>query len=396
MNCRSCDSLEFDSILDLGSQPWCNNFLIKEEIGFEPTYPLHLIRCKKCTLLQLDYTVPKEIMFSNHSYVSGTTNTLKNHFKQIGREVIDYLSLSRNDLILDIGGNDGTQLLQYKELGYENLINIESASNIAKIAMDNGIFTINRFFNLDLVKEKISKNSVRVVNASGVFFHLEELHSAIEAIKYILREDGIFVCQFMYAGDMLDKTQYDTIYHEHLCYYTLQSFKHLVEGHGLVLKKAMRSEIHGGSIIAFVSLSNNPQEKDPALSDMLLKDTKYTLDFCKSFSTAVEKNKKDLIRIISNYNTVYGLGAPAKGNTLLNYCKLSSANIQKIFEKNPLKYDTWTPGTHIPVIKENRKDTPEAYLLLAHNFVKEITSNLTADVIIPFPTPYIYDITSNR
>ena len=233
MKCRGCDGNNFRSVLDLGEQPWCNDFLKEEQLGKELEYPLRMVHCNDCELLQLDHTVPKETMFSDHKYLSGPTKSLTKHFLRLAAGNRTQFNLKEDDIILDIGGNDGAQLLQYKRLGLNNCVNVESAGAIAKISQDAGITTINDFFNEECVKNNFEKNSVKLINAAGVFFHLEELHSVIRGIKYALKEDGVFVIQFMYAGAMVDNGNFDTVYHEHLCYYTLRSVEKLLEPYGL-------------------------------------------------------------------------------------------------------------------------------------------------------------------
>ena len=172
-------------------------------------------------------------MFKHHTYVSGTTKSLANHFYEIAKENVEQFNLKDGDVIYDIGGNDGTQLLQYKKLGINSVINIESATNIARLSSQNGIPTMNEFFNEDCIRPDGMKQ-VKLINAAGVFFHLEELHSVIKGIKLALQEDGIFVVQFMYLGDMLEKLSFDGIYHEHLCYYSIDSLMKLLEPYGLI------------------------------------------------------------------------------------------------------------------------------------------------------------------
>ena len=220
----------YEIILDLGNQPWANGFLSKSECGKEPHYPLQLVYCHEPELLQLSYFVPKEVMFKDHSYISGTTRTLMAHFFKLAEENSTQFNLDKeNDIILDIGGNDGSQLEQYQKLGFNNVINFESADNICKLSSDKGITTINNFFNEETVEKHLDRNSIKLINASGVFFHLEELDSVIKGINYCLRDDGIFVAQCMYVGAMVDNLNFDTIYHEHLCYYTLHSLTKLLK-----------------------------------------------------------------------------------------------------------------------------------------------------------------------
>lgn len=384
--CRSCGAKKFKSILDLGKHPWCGDFLSNKELGKEQYYPLHLIYCLNCTLLQLNFTVPKEKMFSNHSYLSSTTKTLKNYFFKLALENKKQFNLKKKDTILDIGGNDGTQMIQYKRAGMPNTINVESASNIAQISKKNKIKTINDYFNLDIVKKKIGKDQIKLINASGVFFHLEELHSVIKGINYCLRSDGVVIIQFMYAGAMIDKLLFDGIYHEHLCLYTLRSLKFLLKQYGLEIFDAYYSDIHSGSIIAKACKENsNLNKKTKRFKETLERDRKYNLQRILKFSEKVKKRKKEIFNYISklkkNHNArIYCYGAPAKGNTLLNYVGIKSDLIDKCVEINSLKTGLYMPKSHIPIVQEKKNDLPDYYLLLSHNFEKEII-NKNRDIL---------------
>lgn len=397
MKCRSCNSTNLELILNLGNHPWCNDFLTKDELNTEKIYPLRLVYCNECTLLQLDYTVPKETMFKKHTYVSSTTNTLKKHFYDLAVENRKQFNLNKTDLIIDIGGNDGTQMQEYVNAGCTNVLNIESADNIAKISVNVGIPTINAFFNEDLVHEKGLTNSAKLINASGVFFHLEELHSVIRGINSALSDDGVFVVQFMYAGTMVEMLNFDGIYHEHLCYYTINSLTKLLEPYKLRLFDAYYSDIHSGSIIAKVCKQTASHKATKRYSDALQKDSLYDLASFKKFSAIVQSKKGDLkkyLQVIKQNNPkakIYAYGAPAKGNTLLNYFDIDNTLIDKCVEVNDLKVGLYTPKTHIPIVKESVSDIPDYYLLLAHNFASEILNknkdliNKGVKFIIPFP-----------
>jgi len=216
MICRVCDSNKLELVVDLGDQPWCNNFLRADEVGKEPFYPLRVLFCRNCTTSQLDFTVKKEIMFGDHTYLSGVTKSLSAHFYQIASEVDDkFFKEKRQKSILDIGSNDGTQLKHFQSLGYE-VLGVESSKTTAKIANDAGVPTIEAFFNEETML-KIGRQ-FDVFNASGVFFHLEELHSVCRAIKQGLKKDGVFVVQFLYMKSIMENLAFDQIYHEHLLY----------------------------------------------------------------------------------------------------------------------------------------------------------------------------------
>jgi hypothetical protein len=389
MICRCCRSTDVDQILDLGYQPWCNNFLEKEEISTEKTYPLELMYCNGCDMLQLSHIVPKETMFKNHTYVSSTTKTLRDHFLKLAIENKYSLSIGKDDLIIDIGGNDGTQLLQYKKIGLNEVLNIESADNIAKLSVKSGVKTLNMFFNEECVDNIIGHKKAKLINASGVFFHLEELHSVIHGIKKCLRDDGVFVVQFMYAGTMVDKLNFDTIYHEHLYYYTLKSLIGLLIPYGLEIFDAYHSDIHSGSIIAKFTHTGAKSRTNRCI-EAIESDLKYTKEAFVKFAREVVSTRGDLRTflqdLVSKGKTIYAFGAPAKGNTLLNYCGIDTSLVRKAVEINPLKIGKYLPGSHIPIELDTKDDRPDYYLLLSHNFLDEILKhNPESRFIVPFP-----------
>lgn len=374
MKCRSCGRTDkFVEILDLGYHAWCNNFLDEKDLGDEETYPLRLIYCYNCDMLQLDYTVPKNVMFSNHSYLSGSSKPLLDHFYNLAQENKEQFNLDSHSCILDIGGNDGSQLLQYQKLGFKNLFNVESAKNIADISTNTGIKTYNTFFDDMFAYKEFLPCSFKLINASGVFFHLEDLHSVIKAIKYLLKDDGVFICQFMYAGMMIEKQTYDMVYLEHILYYTLNSLEKLLKPYGLTIFDASFNNIHSGSIIAKISHSKShlAENKTEQYYHTKENDKKYNLDAFIEFGQNIVINRFKLQTFLSDLKAqgkkIYGMGSPAKGNTLLTYEKLTPY-IDKLVEINDLKVGKYTPVTHIKIEKESKEDLPDYYLLLSHNF----------------------------
>ncbi|PIS03458.1 MAG: methyltransferase, partial [Chlamydiae bacterium CG10_big_fil_rev_8_21_14_0_10_42_34] len=216
MRCRVCDGNDFSLAVDLKDQPWGNHFLQSSEVGNEPFYPLRVVYCHTCQTAQLDYTVKKEVMFSDHTYLSGVTRSLYDHFQKIAEEVDSrFFADKTKKRALDIGSNDGTQLRCYQALNYE-VLGVESSKRIAETANEQNIPTLNAFFNLDTAKTLSGKFDL--INASGVFFHLEELHSVTDGIQFLLDENGVFVVQFLYMKSIMENTAFDQIYHEHLLY----------------------------------------------------------------------------------------------------------------------------------------------------------------------------------
>lgn len=380
MICRVCDSSNLHLAVDLGQQPWCNHFLRPEEVGTEPFYPLRVVFCSSCRAAQLDYTVKKEIMFGDHTYLSGVTRSLSEHFRSIAEEVHSrFTGDAAKKSVLDIGSNDGTQLLHFKRLGYD-VLGVESSKTTARIATENGIPTLNEFFNVEVAQRLGRKYNF--INAAGVFFHLEELHSVTEGIRELLDRNGVFVVQFLYMKRIVENLAFDQIYHEHLLYYNLDPIETLLNRHGLELFDAYVSPIHGGSVIGFVS---HRGVRSPTTRLQQLRSEEQTaqsneLETYLIFAKRIQQMKEDNLRYLrqkrAQNKSVFGLGAPVKGNTLLNFFGVGPELISCLSEKNELRRGLFSPGMHIPVVMERElSKPPDVYYVLAWNFKKEILAN---------------------
>lgn len=381
--CRICDGTSFEQVLDLGLQPWANHFLTKDEVGKEPQYPLTLLYCTDCSCVQLDYTVPKEVMFGDHTYVSGTTQTLTHHFAETAKLVKErFFSDVPRPNVLDIGSNDGTQLLQYQRLGFE-VTGVESCARVAELAIKQGVHTVIDYFNESSARALGRKFDV--INASGVFFHLEELHSAARGIQQNLAENGVFVIQFLYMRSIVENLAFDQIYHEHLLYYTLATVEKLLSRHGLESFDGFLSPIHGGSMILFVTHKGR-RPKSPALNELLQAEVQAgtnSLASYRAFARRVQEMKADTLAYLVNQKAagkrIYGMGAPVKGNTFLNFCGIGTQYLDCLVEKNPLRKGLYSPGMHLPIVLEGELlAPPDIYLVLAWNFKKEILRNNAA------------------
>jgi len=377
MNCRVCDSIKLDCVVDLGEQPWCNHFLKKEEIGTEPYYPLRVVYCRDCATAQLDYTVKKEIMFGNHTYLSGVTKSLSAHFRAVAQDVDRrFFAGCTQKSVLDIGSNDGSQLKHFKELGYQ-VLGVESSRTTAEIANAANVPTLNLFFNLETARQ--IGRTFNVVNASGVFFHLEELHSVIEGIKECLSDDGVFVVQFLYMKSIVENLAFDQIYHEHLLYYTLQTIETLLERHGLMIFDATLATIHGGSIIAYVTRHGCRPVSERFRTMRAEEDNSGANDIetYREFERRIRRMKQENLEYLGNAKrqgkTIFGFGAPVKGNTMLNYFGVGTDIIDCLVEKNELRRGLYSPGMHIPIVIEGESNAlPDIYYVLAWNFKREI------------------------
>lgn len=378
--CRVCDHTDLSLAIDLQNQPWGNHFLKKEEVGKEPFYPLRVVYCHLCQTAQLDYTVKKEVMFADHTYLSGITRSLSDHFQKIAEDANHrFFQNQLSKSALDIGSNDGTQLKHFQQLGYD-VLGIESSKRIAEIANSQGIPTVRAFFNLPLAQTLGRRFDL--INAAGVFFHLEELHSVTQAIRYLLKEDGVFIVQFLYMKSIQDNVAFDQIYHEHLLYYTLKTIDVLLQRHGLELFDAILSPIHGGSMIAYAGHQKrrSPSQRLIALKQEEEKSGCNQLAAYKQLGKKMEELKKVNLSFLDEKKgqgkTIIGMGAPVKGNTLLNYFGIGTQYLECLVEKNSLRKGLFSPGMHLEIKMEDELPSPpDVYYVLAWNFKNEILKN---------------------
>lgn len=358
-------------------QPLANSFIAPDEVGKpEARYPLELARCTACGHAQLSLTVPPEIMFRNYLYVSGTSDTIPAHFAAYAKDVAERF-VPKNGLVVEIGSNDGT-LLRAFDRDSVRVLGVEPARNIAAMANAAGIPTLDEFFGEAIAGEIAAKHGrASAIIGNNVVAHIDDLHGLMNGVAELLEESGVFVAEFPYLVDLLEKTAYDTIYHEHLSYFSVVSVVNLASRHGMKVVDVRRVGVHGGSIRVFVSRRGEPSPdvaKLVALEEAMRLRDGAPLD---TFVEAVQRQREGLMRLLRDVRSsrhIAGYGAPAKGNTMLNYCEIDSSVLDFIVDRSPLKQGLLTPGTHIPVGPPERllasgiKDT----LLLAWNFADEI------------------------
>jgi hypothetical protein len=405
MNCRFCGAQEVELFLDLSDQPHCNR-LIPPTLADrqEPNFPLRTGFCRSCSGVQIDYTIPKEDMFSDYPYVSGTTKTLPAHFAETSRRLVTSYGVAPGSLVVDIGSNDGTWLKQYAPFQLK-VLGVEPASNVAAIANSAGIRTWNRFFNEDTAADISAQfGKAKLVTAAGVFFHLEQLHSVCQGIKALLDSDGVFCVQAIYLGGMIENVAFDQIYHEHLCYYTLKSLNFLLKQHGLEVFDVSVVPIHGGSLEAHVGhIGARPIAA--SVSALEAEERAKGLDQIATYRSWADKVwalrdalVTQLKELKAQGKTVYCYGAPAKGATLLNSFGIGPDLVPLAVERNQLKVGKMIPGVRIPIENEDKVAKPDAYLVLSWNFIDEFlvkeAAYLNAGGMFVVPVPQLRVITA--
>lgn len=346
MECKFCKSKDLKLFADLGEMPLAGEFLDKKDIGKERKYPLKVYECQGCSLVQLADIVPKELLFQ--SFLSSVS--MKKHFEDYAKEMKDRF-LKEGDLVVEIGSNDGVLLEPLKKMGMR-VIGIEPVKHIAEIARKKGIHTINDYFSSNVAMN--IRGSADMVLANNVFAHIEDLDDVMKGIKIVLKEDGIFVFEVHYLLDLIDKFQYDCIYHEHMYYYSIASLAPFLKKYEFEIFEVKRIPTHSGSIRVYTK--QLPRRK--------IDEFKYQVqNQRKDFVSLLYKLKKEGKKII-------GYGAAGRANTLLNYCGINTSLIDYIIDESPLRYNLFTPGSHIPVIPPDKARLKEVdyVVILAWNY----------------------------
>lgn len=399
-HCQICRSKKFEPILDLGHNALCDSPLTRAQLDEgETRYPLRLVRCGDCGLIQIDYCVSPALLFhADYPYLSGITETLRNNLHGIARRAVEKLGLAPKGLVIDIGSNDGTLLEGFKNIGMR-VLGVE-ATNIAKVANGKGIKTIQGFFNLNMAEKIVDdEGPACLVTATNIFAHVNHLGTLLRGIHHMLEPNGVFVSESHYLVDILETLQYDSIYHEHLRYYSLKPLILLFEQQGFTLIDAERIPNYGGSIRVYARKGlGHPVSAD--VKQLIALEEKmgiYQAETYRVFAGNVERNRRALRSLVVKLNDegkkVVGIGCPGRSATLLTCCGMSPDLIPYVAEQPTcLKVGLFTPGTHIPIVDEARMfaKQPEYGLILSWHYAKDIIrklrkKGLRSKIIVPLP-----------
>ena len=378
--CRSCGSKRLEVVLDLGSSALADRLLTSEQISQpEARYPLRLVFCHDCSLAQIDYTVPPAELFCNdYPYFSSVSDALQAHTIANVHEIIARRGLGAGHRVVELASNDGYLLKHYLAAGI-SVLGIDPAEPPAKAAQAIGVETLIDFFTVDLAAQLAKKGlAADVLHANNVLAHVADTNGFVEGIARILKPTGMAVLEFPYVRDLIDHCEFDTIYHQHLCYFSVTAVDKLFRRHGLFLNDVRRIPIHGGSLRLFVE----PVENVRSSVTTLLEDERRLgltrVDYYRDFASRVEGLRQSLTALLQDLaaqgKRVAGYGAPAKGCTLMNYFSIGTDVMPYTVDKNRFKQGRYMPGTHQPIHAPERllEDRPDYALLLPWNFADEI------------------------
>lgn len=380
-SCRLCNSKNIEKCFSFPSTPLANEFVkIKKK---QSLYPLDLIFCNDCYHFQLKHVVNPKILFANYVYVSGTSKSFINHFDKYAKSIIKNDKINKNDLIIEIGSNDGVLLTSFNQLGFSNLLGIEPAKKIADISISKGIPTINSFFGKPTSNKILKKyGKAKIIIANNVLAHIDDLNSVFENAKKLLSKNGFFYFEVSYLLDVINKNLFDTIYHEHLSYHSVTSMVNFLNTKKLYLIDFERVDTHGGSIRFKVSNSNT-KSKSIKIQSILNLEKQKKLHYVNTFQNFYykimkkkDKLKKILIELRKKNKKIVGYGAPAKMTTLMYAFNLPKNYFKFIIDDSPIKQNLFSPGMNIKVLSSKylQIDKADVCVVFAWNFYKQIKS----------------------
>lgn len=388
--CAICGNHELETILDYGNVPLAGFFPKENELEDITKYNLGLQHCTKCHLMQTNSTIDADVLFKDYRYLSSIG--LQKHFNEYAEFLVDRFSLDGDSKIIEFGSNDGVLLKPMMDKGLD-IVGFEPSDNISKVAIDRGCNVLNEYFSIDTVKRLCVESKYDLVTSSNCFAHIDDIRSVVEGISYVLKDDGYYSFEVHYGKNIIEESQYDNVYHEHIYYYTVTALKYLFEMYNMTIEDVIELPIHAGSIRVIVKNSKGDYG-DKVLN--ILKDENEigitSSDYYKDFKNNVLKHKEELYTTLTQLkkdgHKIGAYGASGRSNILCNFCELDETIIDYIIDESPERYNRFI--NNIPIYNSDNIDPDSDYILIfAWNYSKMIMSKLVDKYdfkyIIPFP-----------
>jgi hypothetical protein len=401
LNCRFCAAPVTTTFVDLGMQPLSNAYVALDAAeGVESFYPLHARVCDRCLLVQLPELQSPERIFTDYAYLSSMSDSWLDHCRRYAGEMTERLALGASSLVIEVASNDGYLLRFFKERGVP-VLGIEPAANVAKIAIAAGIPSLPRFFGAELASELVAQGQrADLLIGNNVLAHVPNLNDFVRGLSILLAPEGVLTMEFPHVGQILAQNQFDTIYHEHFSYFSFGTAERVFRAHGLVLFDVDELSTHGGSLRIHACHAGSRREISPRVAACHAAEAAARLHVVETyahFSDQVRECKAKLLEFLiarkREGKRVVAYGAPAKGNTLLNYCGVRTDFIDYAADRSPLKQGKLLPGTHIPIVAPERiaETRPDYVLVLPWNIKDEIAKQLAfvkdwgGKLVVPIP-----------
>ena len=406
-SCRLCQTPLRHTFVDLGMSPLCESFLPADRLdAMEPFYPLHVLLCEHCFLVQLREYVTPEHIFTEYAYFSSYSTSWVAHAKAYCEEITARLGLGHGSLAVELASNDGYLLQHFAALGVP-VLGIEPAANVAKAAEAKGVPTRVDFFGVSLAEKLVAEGRrADLIIGNNVLAQVPDLNDFVAGIAILLKPEGVVTLEFPHLERLMAENQFDTIYHEHFSYFSGLTIAHMAAKHGLKLIDIETLETHGGSLRVYLAHQASHRSPSPRVAELLARERRLGLDDVKTyaaFASQVQRTKRELLAFLIQAKnagkTICGYGAPGKGNTLLNYCGIGTDFLDFTVDRNPYKHGRFTPGMHIPIrpVEAIDQARPDYILILPWNLKHEIVAQMQhvaqwgARFVVPIPTVTVID-----
>ena len=384
--CRFCGAPVEAVFADLGMSPLANSYLPPQAANaMEPFYPLRALVCGECFLVQLEEFETPEAIFSDYAYFSSYSSSWIEHSRRYSEQMVERLGLGESSHVVEIASNDG-YLLQFFHERQIPVLGIEPAANVAKVALQKGIPTLVEFFGQETARSLAGESSADLLLGNNVLAHVPDLNDFVAGMKILLAPDGVITMEFPHLMRLIEENQWDTIYHEHFSYFSFLTVSRVFEAHGLRLFDVEELPTHGGSLRIYGAHAEDREKPETSAARELRERERAagyeSLDTYLGYGRRVERDKRQILRFLSELKeeglSIVGYGAPAKGNTLLNYCGIGRDFVDFTCDLNPHKQGHFLPGSHIPIRSPEaiREEQPDIVLILPWNLKDEIVEQL--------------------